>query len=79
MPRGVKGSGPQRGKSIDARIAENDALIESLQEQLSEAKAKKKPLQQSKGNSEMAAIQKIIQKSGLTPEQLKALIEAKHA
>ena len=78
MPRGVKGSGPPRtGKSVDARIAENNALIESLQEKLSEAKAKRKELMQIKSKSDLEAIQKIIHKSGLTPEELKELIAHK--
>ena len=77
MPRGVKGSEPPRGKSIDARIAENDALIESLQQQLADARAKKRELKQIKDQSNLTEIQKVILKSGLTPEQLKALIESK--
>ena len=78
MPRGVKGSGtPKTGKSIETKIAENDALIESLQAKLAEAKAKRKELLQIKSKSDLEAIQKIIHKSGLTPEELKNLIADK--
>ena len=78
MPRGIKGSGaPKTGKSIDARIEENNALIASLQEKLSEAKAKRKELQRIKDKEDLANIQKIIHKSGLSPEELKKLIADK--
>ena len=78
MPRGVKGSGTGKPvKSVEARIAENDALIESLQAKLTEARAKRRELSAIRQKSEMQAIQKIIHKSGLTPEQLKTLIEEK--
>jgi predicted house-cleaning noncanonical NTP pyrophosphatase (MazG superfamily) len=78
MPRGVKGSGTARGgKSVDAKIAENDARIEALQAQLSEAKARRKELASVKSQSDLEAIQKIIHKSGLSPDELKDLIEEK--
>jgi len=78
MPRGVKGSGTARpGKSVDARIAENDALIESLQAKLTESKAKRKELHQIKSKADLEAIQKVIHKSGLTAEELKELIAEK--
>ena len=80
MPRGVKGSGtPKTAKSLDAKIAENDARIESLQSQLDEAKSKRKELQQLKGKSEIEAIHKIIHKSGMSANQLKELIEKNQA
>lgn len=77
MPRGVKGSGQQRGKSLDQKITENDAQIESLQIQLADAKAKRKELMREKDKLSLSEIQKIIHKSGITPEELKALISAK--
>jgi len=78
MPRGVKGSGaPKGGKSIEARIAEVESTIVSLQKKLTEAKAKKKELMQIKSKTDLEAIQKIIHKSGLSPEELKSLIAEK--
>ena len=78
MPRGVKGSGKVKPpKSLESRIAENDALIESLQTKLTEARAKRKELRRIKEKSEIEAIQKIIHKSGMTPDQLKELISDK--
>ena len=78
MPRGVKGSGMQKsGKSLDTKIAENEALIESLQAKLVDAKAKRKELQQIKNRHDLNEIQKIIQKSGISAEDLKELIANK--
>ena len=78
MPRGVKGSGNAKPtKSLESRIAENDALIESLQTKLTEARAKRKELRRIKEKSDIEAIQKIIHKSGMTPDQLKELISDK--
>ena len=76
MSRGVKGTGtPKTGKSIDTRIAENEVLIASLQAKLVEAKSKRKEFQQMKNRADLDEIQKIILKSGMTPDELKALIE----
>jgi DNA-binding protein H-NS len=76
MARGVKGTGtPRQGKSLDTRISEIDAKIETLQNQLSDAKAKRKMLLQEKEGADLTAIQKVIQKSGLTAQELQALID----
>jgi len=78
MPRGVKGSRKTvPAKSVDTRIAEYDEVIKNLSAQLSEAKAKKKELLKIKSKAEVDAISKIIQKSGLTTEELKLLLEKK--
>jgi len=76
MPRGVKGSGAPRGKSLETKIADNDRLIEELQAKLVVAKATRKELLQSQKDSEMEAIQEIIYNSGLSADELKELIGA---
>jgi uncharacterized protein YlxW (UPF0749 family) len=74
MPRGVKGSGTSKqSKSIDVRIAENEAEIAKLNAKIKDLRAKGKELQKLKGKADKAALQKQIEKSNITPEKLEKI------
>jgi len=78
MPRGVKGSGPPKpGKSIESKIADIDEVIDNLQTKLADAKARKKEFLQIKEQADLETIQKLIHKSGMTPDELKEMIKKK--
>lgn len=76
MARGVKGSGkPRNVKTFAEQIEEIDAEINMLKEKLAETKNKKRVLLKSQKQFEMDEIQKLILKSGMSPESLKEMIE----
>ena len=76
MPRGVKGSGtPRQIKSLDERLAEIEATIETLTNQLSEAKAQRKILIAEKEKENATAIIKAMKKSGISTDELLDLIQ----
>ena len=74
MPRGVRGSGKPK-KSIDERINDIDKAIAVHKKEIAELTAQKKALLKDKKNENKNELLKVVSESGMTPEQLRELID----
>ena len=70
MPRGVRG--PK--KTFDQQLEELDAKIASYQQQIADVKDAKKKLLQEKEEAQIVEIKNILNESGMTTDELAALV-----
>ncbi len=79
MPRGVKGSGTpaKPRKTTDQKIKSIDASIAKLKEQIADLNMKRKSLLEVKELEQKSELLKVIDQSGMTTDELLALVKSK--